>query len=114
MKILKQNGYQFPDFKTSYLNCNFPINVFEFCSSCNVNARLKTITVCAYFNDILADPTIEEIKLDFNEGTVENLLSFLYLDRVENLAENARNLLVAANKVCLKFYLILKCSFFNF
>jgi hypothetical protein len=47
----------------------------------------------------LADPTIDEIKLDFSEGTVENLLSFLYLDRVENLSENARDLLVAANKV---------------
>jgi hypothetical protein len=39
------------------------------------------------------------MKLDFSDETVENILSFLYLDRVENLAEKARDLLVAANKV---------------
>jgi hypothetical protein len=61
-----------------------------------------------YFNDILTDQTVDEIKLELKDKTVENILSFLYLDRVENLAENARDLLVAANKVCLKFYLILK------
>jgi hypothetical protein len=61
-----------------------------------------------YFNDILADPFVEEIKLDFNEDTIENILSFLYLDRVENLSENARVLLVAANKVCLTLKLYLE------
>jgi hypothetical protein len=69
---------------------------------------LKIPEQSEYFNDILADPTVKEIKLDFSEETVENLLSFLYLDRVENLAENAGDLLVAANKVCLNSTLITK------
>ncbi len=66
--------------------------------------RFKIPEQNSYFNDILADPTVDEIRLDFSEGTVENILSFLYLDLLENLAENAGDMLVAANKVCLKFY----------
>jgi hypothetical protein len=47
----------------------------------------------------LADPTVKEIKLAFTEETIKNILSFLYLDRVENLSENAGDLFMAAKKV---------------
>jgi hypothetical protein len=56
----------------------------------------------------LDDPTVDEIKLELDEETVKNVLTFMYLEEVENIWDIAENLLVVCNKVD---FIDFRCNF---